>query len=232
MVHTARSRAPDWHPASPQARWLATCVRSTRLTLAAGAPESVTELLAAGVLPLLGRRSDDAGAKDNADREGHSPNVVPFADRRRAREGWGSEILVLLDASRERTLELLAERLDTSVRSAGRLPEFGGWGTVQRTAALHQRHGCSFRILIDRFDTLLYPGVATHAVRALIEELIALLNEVPSVNVLLGVRADAVLLLQPFFDCLHGFSPLIVDVTRDAATPERGDAAIGSKVTD
>ena len=55
---------PGWRPSSPEALRLAATVRSARLTLLCGTPESeTTPLLTDGLLPLLHRRAAELQAE-------------------------------------------------------------------------------------------------------------------------------------------------------------------------
>ena len=190
MNHRAfRERASDWRPESREARQLAGWLRSERLTIVLGPDRSeLTSLLASGVLPLLGRRSVDAVAQPA---DIGSRVVIPFPERRGRRAGTATEVLILLDASREPTLELLEARFDVSVRAAGYRPSYGPLSLAGRVQALTAQHDARMLFVIDGFEALLAASDDDARDPSLVDALVELLDAALPANVLLAVHAGS-----------------------------------------
>ena len=206
MLHPAgRSPTPaiEWRPSAPEARRLAASIRSERLTVVIGSPQTqVTALLIGGVFPLLGRRSVDAlGAAPGAE----GATVSPFPERRQQQAAPMAEILVLADVSRDRTLAALESRFEAAAMAAG-VPRssFAGGRLAERIEAITERHGGRFLFLLDGFEALL-DSADDGPEGALVTELVVMLNRPLAANVLLAVRDGAARApLQALLARLHG----------------------------
>ncbi len=201
----------DWRPSSPPALELARALRTERLTLLLGeAGVGKTTLLAAGVLPLLHRRLDDADVEPTRP---PSPVVVPFRERRGQGRLQRAEILVMLDAGSARSMSGVHDQLLAALRGAGIHHEVERIGLADCVQSLSGRFGVRFLFIFDGFDAAL----AT-ADGAVIAALIELVNRPVPANVLLALRDEACDRLELFLNRLDDGDPTFVRRHRAAGT--------------
>lgn len=210
-----RPNRPDWRPSSPLARSVAGSLRQERLTVLRDEDKvSMTSLLTAGVMPLLGRRVADATAQ-RADEPAHT--ILPFPERRQRAEKASTEILVLFDAGRETSVELLKSRFESSVRAAGFPPSGVGRCLADHVEALSCTHRARFLFIIDGFDALLpATAVPAPAQRALIDEFVEMLNRPMPANLLLAVTSARWALATPLTARLQDIDPVVVSLAMPA----------------
>src|SRR5512134_2783833 len=158
-LSTSRGRGPSAFNAEAQV--LARALRDERLVVLVGAQGvGKSTLLAAGVLPMLGRRTSD----QRPPAAGGSGVVVPFPDRRqRAQAGNPGELLRCVDQWDGAALEALAQSLDEKAGPARAHPDLGLALSPTRLSALSQRHGGARLLFV--FDHL--EQVLENAPRAL-----------------------------------------------------------------
>jgi hypothetical protein len=221
----------DWHP--PEAQELATLLRRSRLVvLYCDAGAGTSELLRAGVLPLL---QQGAGEPLLDDRR-VSQVVIPFADRRSLGgrpAALPRDVVIFFDAWHEPLLAGLHARLCEALPAAAHEPMSP---LEDCLAALHARLGVRFLFILDRFEGFLDASPDLD----FLHEFVQAVNrpQLPA-HFLIAVREDAKPLLKrlrrriPGFDdhslrlSLHEDGTLmLLPVLHDAALPARGPAAM------
>lgn len=213
-LSTQVSIGPDWSPCSREARALAGWLRRQRLTVLQGDDRrSLTSLLTAGVLPLLARRATDASASADAD-----PWPLPSTsrDRRAAEASADCEILVLFDAKRERSVDLLRDRFDASVCASGRRLRSSG-RLAHRVADISQRQRMRCLFVVDGFDVALAPS--TPAEQDLLDEFVDLLSKPVSANVLIASTGSAWVQAHGFTSRLREIDPVLAPLDAPGPSP-------------
>lgn len=188
-----------WSPDSVEARRLADALRRGRLSFLSGATGAgKTSLIAGGLMPLLRRRATD-GAIAKAGRE--SATIMPFPERRSPARARLAELVVLFDQWDDAPLAGLNHAIDAALRAAGVEPDGVPRRLADRVKNLADRYGTRLLFVLDAFDVFLHTWDASTP-DPFVDEIVDMVNRRLPAHLLIALRTESELLLQPLGDRL------------------------------